>query len=159
MIVHSLHSVLIFDIHTARFPLDCSRAALFQNSTSQIAGIVVKGIFKWPTVGRVLATVGSVLSTVGRVLATVGCVLPTVGRMLPTMGCVLPTVGRVLPIVGHVLPTVGRVRPTVGRSRTLAQNVWIFFARLLGRSVLVFSLNLVWPTDRITKMPGKEYLD
>ena len=27
MIEHSLHSVLICDIHTARFPLDCSRAA------------------------------------------------------------------------------------------------------------------------------------
>ena len=28
MIEHSLHSVLICDIHTARFPLDCSRAAV-----------------------------------------------------------------------------------------------------------------------------------
>ena len=28
MIKHSLHSVLFWDIHTARFPLDCSRAAL-----------------------------------------------------------------------------------------------------------------------------------
>ena len=39
--------------------------------------------------------------------------------------------------------------PTVGRSRTLAQNVRIFIARLLGRSVIVFSLNLVGPTDPI----------
>ena len=28
MIEHSLHSVLICDIHTVRFPLDCSRAAV-----------------------------------------------------------------------------------------------------------------------------------
>ena len=28
MIEHSLHSVLICDIHTAIFPLDCSRAAV-----------------------------------------------------------------------------------------------------------------------------------
>ena len=28
MIEHSLHSVLICDIHTARFPLDCSQAAV-----------------------------------------------------------------------------------------------------------------------------------
>ena len=28
MIEHSLHSVFICDIHTARFPLDCNRAAV-----------------------------------------------------------------------------------------------------------------------------------
>ena len=61
--------------------------------------------------------------------------------------------------------------PTVGWSMTLAQNVQIFITRLLRRSVLVFSLNLVRPTDHITKMQkmweyrrilltsGKEYLD
>ena len=49
-----------------------------------------------------------------------------------------PTVGRVLPTVGHGLPTVGRLR-------TLAQNVRIFIAWLLGKS-------LVGPTDHIIKM-------
>ena len=71
----------------------------------------------------------------------------TVGRVLPTMGRVLPTMGRVLPTVGCPPRTA-----SVGKSRTLAQNVWIFIARLLRRSDLVFYLNLVGPTDNITKM-------
>ena len=33
------------------------------------------------------------------------------------------------PTVGRGLPSVDRGLPTVGRSRTLAQNVWIFIAR------------------------------
>ena len=64
------------------------------------------------------------------------------------------TVGRGLPTVGRGLPTEG-CPPWAGRG--LRRKKYEFSlqegVRLVGRSVLVFSLNLlIGPTDHITKM-------
>ena len=71
-----------------------------------------------------------------------------------------PTVGRGLPTMGRGLPTVGRGLSAESCPQWAGRGLWhkisgfslLEGVRLLGRFVLVFSLNLVGPSDHITKM-------